>query len=517
MSSQEHVMTALIRLPVTCRLVALAAALCVVTTVTAQQDPFVAPYRENCAVCHGEKFEGAAQGTPLAGVALRHGESIAELTKSISEGFPQAGMPAWSATLDEVRIRRLAIFIAETRANFSYTDFKVGEPPPIPQGTLKSEQHGFRIETVATGIDRLPYSIAPLPDGRILVTEKTRGLRIVGKTGELSAPIRGAPQVYDDGFAMPGLKIVYGSGYLLDVVLHPDYEKNGWIYLSYTDRCSDCNAASRQAKRPASMNALIRGRIKDGEWVDQETIWRTDVENYTVMPDMAAGGRVTFDRKGHVFLSIGIKGGSEFAGVQDLGLPYGKILRLNDDGSVPADNPFVGVTGALPSIWTYGHRSPEGLEFDPRTGRLWETEMGQRGGDEVNLLSSGKNYGWPLVSKGLKYDGTPVDYGKVLGLEPDLANIRQPVFDLTPSPAVSSFVIYDAKAFPRWRKNMLVGTLKATELYRMVLDGERVVHRETLLSGLGRIRDIAVGRDGDVYLLLEHASGGRIVRLVPAT
>jgi glucose/arabinose dehydrogenase len=300
------------------------------------------------------------------------------------------------------------------------------------------------------------------------------------------------------------------------VRLAPDYAKSGWIYLSYTDRCNDCNAASRQSKRPVSMNALVRGRIKDGAWVDQQTIWKTDLENYTGMPDMAAGGRIAFDGKGHVFLSVGIKGGSEFAGVQDLKVPYGKIHRVNLDGSVPADNPFVGRSDALPTIWSYGHRSPEGLEFDARTGQLWETEMGQRGGDEINLLSPGKNYGWPLHSKGLKYDGTPVDYGKALGLEPDLKSIQEPIVDFTPSPAISSFVFYDGKAFPRWQRDMLVGSLKATELYRVAVDGNKPAHVETLLSGLGRIRDVAVGADGFVYLLLEHASGGRIVRLVPA-
>jgi glucose/arabinose dehydrogenase len=507
------------RPPAAARLVAIASALCIVTSALAQaqqQDPFLQPYRENCSVCHGENLEGAAQGTPLVGVELKHGDSIAAITKSISDGVPQTPMPAWSATLDETRIRRLAIFIGEKRANFTYTDFKVGEPPPIPEGKIASEEHPFRVETVATGIDRLPYSIAPLPDGRILLTEKARGLRIVGKNGELSELIRSTPQAYDDGFAIPGLKIVYGMGYLLDVRLAPDYAKSGWIYLSYTDRCSDCNAASRQFKRPVSMNALVRGRIKDGEWVDQQTIWKTDIENYTGMPDMAAGGRIAFDGKGHVFLSVGIKDNSEFAGVQDLGLPYGKIHRVNLDGSVPADNPFAGKAGALATIWSYGHRSPEGLEFDSRTGQLWETEMGQRGGDEVNLLLPGKNYGWPLHSKGLKYDGTPVDYGKTLGIEPDLKAIEEPVVDFTPSPAVSSFAFYDAKAFPRWRRNMLVGSLKATELYRVVVDGNRAVHVETLLKGLGRIRDVAVGPDGLVYLLLEHASGGRIVRLVPA-
>ena len=279
--------------------------------------------------------------------------------------------------LRHAQFRRLAIFVSEARANYTYTDFNVGEPPPLPAGKIASEAHAFRIETVATGIDRLPYAIAPLPDGRILLTEKARGLRIVSKSGELSEPIPGTPQAYDDGFTVPGLKIVYGTRYLLDVALAPDYAKSGWIYLSYTDRCSDCNAASRQSKRPVSMNALVRGRIQDGAWVEQQTIWKTDLDNYTGMPDMAAGGRITFDGKGHLFLSVGIKGGSEFAGVQDLKVPYGKILRLNEDGSVPKDNPL--------EPWRRGRAArdldlrssePEGLEFDRRTGRLWENGNG---------------------------------------------------------------------------------------------------------------------------------------------
>lgn len=482
----------------------------------AQQDPFVATYAESCAVCHGANLEGAAQGTPLAGIALRHGESVDQIAKSISEGFPQTGMPAWSATLDATQIHRLAIFISEKRSDLTYTDFKVAAPPAVPEGSIKSEVHSFRIETVATGLDRLPYSIAPLPDGRILVTEKTRGLRILSREGKLSELIRGTPRAYDDGFEVPGLRLVFGLGYLLDVAPHPDYLKNGWIYLHYTDRCSNCNEASRKSGRPVSMNALIRGRIKGDEWVDQQSIWRTDVANYTAVPDMAAGGRIAFDGQGHVFISIGIKGNSEFDGIQDLRLPYGKIHRVNDDGSIPADNPFVKVPEALASIWTYGHRSPQGLEFNRKTRELWETEMGQRGGDEVNLLRPGKNYGWPLYSKGMTYQGTPVEYGKQLGIELDMSKIEQPKVDLTPSPAVSSFVFYDGAAFPKWRQNMLVGTLKATELYRMVTQGDQVVHRETLLKGLGRIRDIAIGPDGLVYLLLEHASGSRIIRLVPA-
>jgi glucose/arabinose dehydrogenase len=261
------------------------------------------------------------------------------------------------------------------------------------------------------------------------------------------------------------------------------------------------------------MNKVVRGRIRDGEWVEQQTIWATDIELYTAMPDMAAGGRLAFDGRGHLFFGIGIKGGSETAGVQDLALPYGKIHRINDDGSIPQDNPFVAVKGALPTIWTYGHRSPGGLEFNRATGELWETEMGPRGGDEVNLLRPGRNYGWPLYSKGLNYDGSPVEHGRSPDFDP--GDIEQPLVDLTPAPAVGSFVIYGGAAFPRWRGNLLVGTLKATELYRMEVANGQVTHRETLLSGMGRIRDVALDAEGRVYLLLEHAAGSRIVRLVP--
>jgi glucose/arabinose dehydrogenase len=374
----------------------------------------------------------------------------------------------------------------------------------IPAGTLESEEHAFRIEPVAGGLDPLPFSIAPLPDGRILVTEKVRGLRMISPDGTPSALIEGTPPAHDDGIEL--LELFYGAGWLLDVAPHPDYAENGWIYLHLGDRCRDCDT---------SMNKLIRGRIADGRWVDEEVVWSAAPETYTETPDMAAGGRIAFDGEGHVFLSVGIKGNTNYEGIQDLSLPYGKIHRVHDDGRIPADNPFVDAPGALASTWTYGHRSPQGLEFDRRTGRLWSTEMGPRGGDEFNLLLPGRNYGWPLTSKGVDYDGTPVEYGKELGIDFDPAAIEQPVVDLTPAPAVSSFVIYDGSAFPAWRHDALVGTLKATELYRFVLDGDRVVHRETLMQGLARIRDVEVGADGLVYLLLEHASGGRIVRLVP--
>ena len=198
---------------------------------------------------------------------------------------------------------------------------------------------------------------------------------------------------------------------------------------------------------------------------------------------------------------------------KDLASPHGKIHRIGNDGRVPADNPFVEVPGALQSTWSYGHRTPQGLEFDSRTRRLWGTEHGPRGGDEVNLLLPGRNYGWPLFSKGQNYDGTPVNGDGRHGTGVSLEDIEQPVVDLTPSVAVSAFVVYDGDAFATWRGDLLVGSLKAADLIRLRIEDGKLVEREILIENLARIRDVEIGLAGELYLLLEHASGGQIVRV----
>ncbi|MCP5059969.1 MAG: glucose sorbosone dehydrogenase [bacterium] len=472
--------------------------------VLSGEDPFTRVYAEQCSACHGDNLEGLALGPPLVGRELKHGDSVDDIAASISRGFPAGGMPAGADTLDAAQIRALAILIVERRSGFDPTDFKVTSPLEIPEGTIRSESHDFRLEVVASGLHPRPFSIAPLPDGRILVTEKSRGLSIISEAGEQSALIEGTPPAHGDGFAMPD-GLVYGHGWMLDVALHPDFENNGWIYLQFGDRCDGCET---------SMNKLVRARIENGRWVDEQTVWQAAPASYTASPDIGAGGRVTFDDQGYVFVSVGIKGNSNHHGIQDLGLPYGKIHRVHDDGRVPSDNPFVDVENALPTTWTYGHRNPQGLEFDPVTGRLWSTEMGPRGGDELNLLRPGRNYGWPLTSKGLNYDGTAVEYGKQLGIELDLDAIESPVLDMTPAPAISSFVIYRGREFPEWENDLIAGSLKATALYRWVIEEGEVVHRETLLDGLARIRDVEIGPDGAIVLLLEHRSGGQIVRMV---
>jgi glucose/arabinose dehydrogenase len=342
-----------------------------------------------------------------------------------------------------------------------------------------------------------------------------RGLSVISADGEHSALISGLPKIYDDAPAHdPVSQLRFGIGWMLDVALHPGYASNGWIYISYGDRCEGCNAASIEEGLPVSMNKLIRGRLRDGAWVDQQVVWQTEVENYTTMTDVVAGGRIAFDGDGHVFMSIGMKG-NDRSGIQVLTKPYGKIHRMYDDGGVPEDNPFYDVAGAVPTTWTYGHRSPQGLEFDPAGGKLWGTEMGPRGGDELNRLIAGGNFGWPLFSLGAEDDGRAVDDGERLGVEWDMADIQQPVVDLTPGPAVSSFVIYQGAAFPQWSGQFLVGSLKGTDLYRFVIEDDQLQHRELLLTGMGRIRDVEVGPEGLLYMLLEHDAGSKIVRLRP--
>lgn len=471
-------------------------------------DPFVGTYDEHCSGCHGANLEGdTLLGNALVNVGLAHGDSVAELSKSIAHGFPQSGMPGWSAELSPEDIRGLAIYIAERRVDRLFTDFRIDAPIPLYGDVIKSEVEDFRIEVVTDRIDPLPFSIQPLPDGRILVSEKMKGLRIVDTDGRVSDLVTGTPEVFDDSIE---LLLVWGHGWLLDVALHPDYADNGWIYLHHTQRCVECRIIAR------SFNRVVRGRIDEGVWVDEEVIWDPGPEYYSFVPDVGAGGRLAFDDTGYLYISVGVKGSSNYDGVQDLAKPWGKIHRVHDDGRIPQGNPFVATQGAYPTIWTYGHRSPQGLEFNHSTRKVWSTEMGPRGGDELNLLLRGRNYGWPLVSLGLNYDGSAIEYGEWLDITFDLHDIEQPVVDFTPAPAVSSFIFYEGEQFPHWQGNALVGSLKASQLYRIVLDeDDRYVRSEVLLKRLARIRDIETGPDGNIYLLLEHAEGGQIVRLVP--
>jgi glucose/arabinose dehydrogenase len=261
----------------------------------------------------------------------------------------------------------------------------------------------------------------------------------------------------------------------------------------------------------------VRGRIKDGVWVDQEIIWKADFATYTNTSDLAAGGRLAFDNDGHVYFSVGIKDTLDFMGIQDLDKPYGKIHRVNDDGSIPRDNPFLDNPKALPSIWTLGHRSEQGLEFNPETGDMWTTEMGPRGGDELNRLVKGGNYGWPVYTNGVNYDGRPVNVAEKLGIKLAEEDAEFPVVDWTPAIAASGFIFVNGEQFPKWSGNIIVGTLRATDLLRLEVKDNQVIHTEVLLEDLARFRDIETGPNGEIFILLEHKTESQIIQLVPVS
>ncbi|GAB1263498.1 PQQ-dependent sugar dehydrogenase [Aurantivibrio infirmus] len=471
-------------------------------------------YQENCAVCHGEKLEGAAQGVSLLG-QLQHGVSVSAIVASISKGNTAAGMPSWGASLSGAEINNLALMIAELRESIDYDSFHFDSSLHIPTTTQESALHKFRFEVIAEDLDAEPFSLAPLANGSFLVTEKKQGLRIVEADGTSSGLIEGTPRVYEETAFVTVMNQKIGWGWMLDVVLHPDYKDNGWIYLMYTDRCRNCNELSRRRNATVSMNKIVRGRIKKGRWIDEEIIFEARREHYGTVPDIVAGGRMTFDDSGHLYFSVGIKGYDNHSGIQDLSTPWGKIHRVNADGSIPDDNPFSKRNNIYKSIYSYGHRNPQGLEFNFTTGQLWETEMGPRGGDELNHILPGQNYGWPLYSLGMNYDGTIVNYGKFLSIEFKLSDIVQPVADFTPAPAIGSFVIYEGQFFSEWSGQFIISSLKGRSLYRVKVKNGVEIEREILVEGLSRIRDIEIGNNGELLLLLEHNSGSKIVRMTP--
>ncbi len=348
--------------------------------------------------------------------------------------------------------------------------------PAVAQQMFDSEETRFRLTPVVRGLEH-PWGLAQMPDGRFLVTERPGRLRVVDpETGTLSAPLAGLPSV-----------AAQGQGGLLDVALDPAFPDNRWVYLTHSVAL-DGGLTTR----------VSRGRLSDGGLVDVETL-------FTARPVGSArhhfGSRLAFGADGRLFVTVGDRG--ERTRAPDPGNDGGKVHRINPDGSIPPDNPFLGQDGASPTVWSLGHRNLQGLAFDPATGRLWETEHGPRGGDEVNLIVKAVNYGWPTITYGREYSGLQV--GRGLTEAPGLA---QPVIHWTPSIAPSGLAVYDGTAFPSWRGNLFAGALAHTHLRRLVVEGDRIVHQEILLDGVvGRVRAVAVGADGALYLLTDEEEG----------
>ena len=355
--------------------------------------------------------------------------------------------------------------------------------------------HDFKIVTVADGL-QVPWSMAWLPNGDMLITERVGRLRIVRDGQLLPDAVPGVPEVFTTG----------GQSGLFEVLPHPDFANNQYLYISF---------AKPLAEQGASTTTIVRGRFVNDEFVDVEEIFVANANGQGHY-----GGRMVFDEEGHLFLSLGDRmvpptGDLAAHPAQDISNHHGVIVRLNDDGSVPSDNPFVGQDGAEPAIWTYGHRSPQGLFYDAVTDKLWMTEHGPQGGDELNLVEPGKNYGWPVVGRGVNYGaGTPIHQS--------IANdaMESPEYFWVPSIAASGLIVYNGSQFPLWNGSIIAGGLAGEQLARLTLteDGLGVSTEETLLHHIGRIRDVRQGPDGFIYVALEDRSRAptAVVRLEPA-
>ncbi len=435
-------------------------------------------YGELCASCHGPKLTGA-QAPSLLDDVWKFGGDDASVARSIKEGSLAAGMPPMANALSEQEIRAMVIFIREEAARFKREQSAVVKP--AVKTVVNSELHAFKLETVVSGLD-VVWGIDFLPDGRMLITEKAGRLRVVEHGRLVPAPVAGVPAVW-----------AKGQGGLLDVAVHPEYASNGWIYLAYSD----------PGPSGSAMTAIVRGRLRDGEFVEQQTVYKAPIELYRT-GENHFGSRLVFD-SGYLFFSIGERGLQDDA--QDITRPNGKVHRIFDDGRVPDDNPFVGKDAGLATIWSYGHRNPQGMAKDPATGLLYDAEHGPRGGDELNLVQKGRNYGWPVITYGMNYDGTPIT--NLTAKE----GMEQPVNYWVPSIAVSSIAFYRGTKFPKWDGQLFLGALAQEELRRLVLADGKVTHQEVLFKGVGRVRDVVSGPDGHIYVGFD---GGRVARLVPA-
>ncbi len=351
--------------------------------------------------------------------------------------------------------------------------------------TDSSEHYQLTAELFAEGFDS-PWGMAFLPNGHMLVTERAGRLYRIGD-GKITE-VSGTPEVWANG-----------QGGLLDIAVHPDYTTPGqdWIYISYS-------SPKQKGERGRGANtALLRARLREDRLVDQQLLFKAQ-PNYPQAQHF--GSRVAFDRAGYLYLTIGDRGGRDQ--VQRFDNFRGKIVRLHDDGNVPLDNPYIEDSGRLDEIWSTGHRNPQGLALHPQSGQLWSHEHGPKGGDELNIINKGINYGWPLITYGVNYSGSRITE------ETSKPGLEQPVLHWTPSIAPSGLTFVSGQQYPEWEGNALVGSLKFRQIQRLEFEESKVIHREVLFDGIGRVRAIEQGPDGMVYVATEKP--GRIYRLIVA-
>jgi aldose sugar dehydrogenase len=435
-------------------------------------DPASTRYTTYCQSCHGVNAEG------FVGREWKRGNTRADIITSIKTGNPDGGMAAFGNIFKAKEVEELADFI------LSNIEAAKNRPKPSKSkdGVYVHSSMTVKLDTFATGFKN-PWGMAFLPNGDMLLTDRNgKFYRIT--PDRKKTEIANVPEVFEKG-----------QGGLLDVVLHPDFEKNQTIYLSYSKKNPD------NAKQATT--AIFRATLKGNELVGGKDIfvaqpYQTTAHHY--------GSRIVFDGEGYMYFSVGDRGQHSTFLPQRLDVDMGKIHRIKDDGSIPKDNPFINDT-TKHSIWSYGHRNPQGLAVHPVTGDIWEDEHGPKGGDELNLIKKGKNYGWPVISYGINYDGS------VLTPFKEKEGMEQPQTYWLPSIGPCGMIFNTSDKYPAWSGDLLTGSMSFKYLERVKIENNRVVKKEKLLEDIGRVRVIAVGTDGYIYVAIEQP--GVVYRLLP--
>ena len=347
------------------------------------------------------------------------------------------------------------------------------------KSSFNDSTHGFTVQKLYEDFSN-PWGLAWLPDGRLLVTERAGEILVFKNDRYTGQKLKGVPKVFD-----------VGQGGLLDITLHPEYAKNKWIYIAYSKPVTG-----------GATTAIMRFRLKGNELVDKQDVF---LAKPYIKADYHFGSRIVFDKNNMMFFSVGERGTQPK--VQELDNDHGKIHRTFDDGRAPKDNPFAGKKGASASIWSYGHRNPQGMAYDASSDRIWAVEHGPKGGDELNLIEKGKNYGWPKTSYGINYNGT------VLTPHKEMEGIENPVRYWVPSIGPCGMMLVTSNRYPAWQGNLLIGALAHRHIARIQMDGAKYVTEEKLLQDIGRVRSVAQSPDGYIYAITEGP--GLLVKLVP--
>jgi glucose/arabinose dehydrogenase len=430
-------------------------------------------YRQYCGGCHGEKMDAFVDRQ------WKHGNTRADLFKAVKFGYYDEGMPAFDSAFTDAEIYALADYMLEGIERFREFEFK--EEPKV--NSFEGGGLTLKLDTVVSGL-RSIWAMAFLPKGEMLITEKHGTLYRVDKDRKKTA-VTGLPKVFDAN-----------QGGLLDVVLHPDYSKNGIVYVSYSAVRDD---NGKQLGTTAILRAKLHGnQLVDGKVIFEAFPYSTTRHHY--------GSRMVFGRDGMLYFSVGDRG-NEKENPQNLGNDLGKIHRVREDGSVPADNPFVNTAGARPTIWSYGHRNPQGLTVNPSTGEIWSHEHGPRGGDEINLIKKGANYGWPVITYGINYNG------KIISNKTSEPGMEQPVQYWIPSIGPCGMAFVEGNRYKGWQGQLLSGSLRFKYLNLSFIKNKEVTREEKLLKNLGRLRDVRMSPDGYIYVAVEEP--GLVFRLLP--